>query len=139
MAQSASAASTSWRFSNEGPSDAAQRAAKSSSRLAISAPRRSGASRPPGDCFVDGAGSAVDHRFVGVDLRGGARQLLADEAELDDALAELLALCSVLDAELEDVLHPADGEGGQLQPADVEDVEGDLVALTDLAEHVLGR
>src|SRR5204862_313805 len=48
MAQSARAASTSWRCSSAGPSDAAHFAAKRNWRFAISAPRRSAASRPTG-------------------------------------------------------------------------------------------
>ena len=41
--------------------------------------------------------------------------------------------------DLEGALGRADRPDAELEAADVEDVEGDLVALADLAEQVLAR
>ena len=91
------------------------------------------------DGRVDGAGCAIGHRLVGVDLGRRARELLADQAELADRSSELLALRGVRDGALEHVLHAADAEGRELQPADVQDVERDLMPFADFAEDVLHR
>ena len=91
------------------------------------------------DRFVDGAGGSIRHALVRVDPRGRAGDLLADQPELGNGPSELLSLRRVLDARAQRPLHAAHGEGGQLQPADVEDVEGDLVPLADLPEDVFHR
>ena len=50
---------------------------------------------------VDHADGAVDQRFAGVDSRGAFGQLLLDQAELGDGLAERLALLGVADGVLQ--------------------------------------
>ena len=52
-------------------------------------------------------------------------------------LTEGLALVGVVGGEIESGACASRGAGAQLQATDVEDVEGDLVALADLAEDVL--
>ena len=88
---------------------------------------------------VEEARRAEGHRLGDVGLRGDLADLLADEIELGDRLAELLALARELDAQLEAVLGAAHRADPQLPAPDVEDVEGDLVPLADVAEHVLDR
>jgi hypothetical protein len=92
-----------------------------------------------GNRAVDEPGGPVGHRLDGVGLRRGAGELFPDQAEGGDTLAELLALGGIGCAGLERPLHAPDGEGPQLEPPHVEDVERDLVALADLSEHVLHR
>ena len=91
------------------------------------------------DRFVDGAGRPVGHALHRVDLRRRPRQLLAHQAEFGDLLSELAALRGVRCSRAQRPLHAAHREGRQLEPAHVEDVEGDLVALADLAEQVFRR
>ncbi len=88
---------------------------------------------------VDQAGGAEGHRLAHERLGGDVPDLLADEVELGDRLAELLALGRVFDPELEAIFRPADAAHAQLPAPDVQDVEGDLVALADGAQHVLRR
>src|SRR5690606_38655559 len=64
-------------------------------------------------------------------------ELLPDERELDDRPAERPALLRVGGGDLEGVLRAADRADAELEPAVVEDVERDPVALADLAEDVL--
>ena len=54
-------------------------------------------------------------------------------------LAERLALLGVLDGVLQTVARAADAGRAQLEAADVQNVERDLVALADFAEQVLHR
>jgi len=56
-------------------------------------------------------------------------------ADLDED-GELLAVLGVFDRKLEDSLGPAQRPDTQLKTPDVQDVEGDLVALADLAEDI---
>ena len=65
------------------------------------------------------------------------RQLLPYEPEGGDGLAELAALLRVTDAQAQGILGGPQDADPQLVAADVEDVEGDLVAATDLAEHLV--
>ncbi len=85
---------------------------------------------------VEQARGPEGHRLGDEGLRGDVADLLADEIELGDRLAELLALARELHPELEAVLGAADRADPQLPAPDVEDVEGDLVPLADRAEHV---
>ena len=67
------------------------------------------------------------------------RDLLADQAEVGDGLAESLALLGVGDGMLQRGARAADAARAQLEAADVENVEGDDVAFADVAENVLHR
>ena len=88
---------------------------------------------------VEQARGAEGHRLGHEGLRGDVAELLADEIELGDRLAELLALARVLHAQLQAVLRPAHRAHAQLPAPDVEDVEGDLVPLADRPQHVVDR
>src|SRR4030095_8279096 len=66
-------------------------------------------------------------------------QLALDQPELGDRAAELVPLPGVPDRLIERELRPADVPAPQLEPPEVENVEGDEVPLADLAEHVLDR
>ena len=72
-------------------------------------------------------------------LRRDVAQLLANQIELGDRLAELLALARELHAQLQAVLGAAHGADAQLPAADVQDVEGDLVPLADRPQHGVDR
>src|SRR6266511_755319 len=62
----------------------------------------------------------------------------AAEGELDDRPAKRGPLPRVRAAPPERRAHAGEAGGGQLEPPDVQDVEGHPVALPDLAEDVLG-
>ncbi len=59
--------------------------------------------------------------------------------KLADRPVELLALVGILDAFDQGHLGGAGDACAQLETADIEDVEGDLMALADLTQHVLHR
>ena len=92
-----------------------------------------------GERRVHHADGAIDHRLAGVEPGRHLRQLLADQAEVGDALAEGLALLGVGDGMLQRSARAADAACAQLEAADVQNVEGDDVSFADLAEHVLHR
>ena len=62
-----------------------------------------------------------------------------DQLEVGDRLAELLALGGIGDAVGDQPLGDADADRGDVQPAAVEHLHGDLEALAFLAEPVRGR
>ena len=88
---------------------------------------------------VHHADRAVDHRLAGVDADRHLRQLLANQAEVRDALAESLALFGIGNRILQRSARAADAARAQLEAAYVQNVERDDVAFADLAEHVLHR
>ena len=81
---------------------------------------------------------AVGDRLDGVGAGRHAGQLGRDQREADDRTPEGLALAGVRQGLVQRPLHPAQGRRRQLEAADVEDVEGDLVALAGLAEQGVG-
>src|SRR5206468_5592170 len=88
---------------------------------------------------VDHARRAVDHRLRHPGQDRHLAQLVLHEAEVGDGMAEGLAPLAVPDRRAQRALGPPDAARPELEAADVEDVEGDLVALADLAEEVLLR
>src|SRR5262249_51634217 len=104
----------------------------------VPALRIGGAGIHPAEARVDEPRGAVGHRFGDVQLGGDVPDLLADEIELGDGLAELLALPRESRAQLEAVLGAAERADAQLPAAHVEDVERDLVPLAGLPEQILG-
>ena len=82
---------------------------------------------------------SISHRLAREDADRDVGNLLANQAEVGDHLAERLALLSVRDGALEAMPRRADGPGTQFEAAHVENVEGDHVSLTDFAEDVLHR
>src|ERR1019366_125543 len=88
---------------------------------------------------IDHADGAVDHGFAGVNSGGGFRQLLLDQAEFGDCLAEGLAFLGVADAVIQAVARAAYTSRAQLEAPDIQDVKRDVVSLADLAQQVLHR
>src|SRR4029079_6701396 len=72
------------------------------------------------------------------DARRHVGELPLDHPEARDRLAELSAVARVVERDRETLLGRADRAGTELEAADVEDVERDLVALADLAEDGVG-
>src|SRR5690606_9664967 len=103
----------------------------------VERPELLGAAGLAGAGGVHGAGQAEGRALEGVRLGGHGAELLLDEPELGDGLAELLALLGVALRQADEVLDAPGGAHGELEAADVEDAEGDVVALADLAEQVL--
>src|SRR5207253_2132165 len=68
-----------------------------------------------------------------------AGELLLDQAELDDRLAELAALFGVVDGVAERALDPGHVARAELDAAEVQHVKRDLVALADRPEYVFDR
>ncbi len=91
-----------------------------------------------GEGTVDQADDAVGEGLAGEDGGGHVGELLLDEAELADGFAEGFALFGVANAVVEGGAGSSDGGVAELVAADVEDVEGDVVAFADLAEEVGG-
>ena len=83
------------------------------------------------------AGGAVERALDGVEARGHLAELVLDQAERRDGFPELLALAGVFDGGAQHVLGRAHGAGAEREAAEVENVEGDIGAFADLAEHVL--
>ena len=90
-----------------------------------------------GQVAVDAAGDAVHHRLGHVGQDGHLPDLVADQAEVGDRSPEGGAAAGVLHRLGDDQLGPAGDARPELEAADVEDVEGDLVPLADLAQQVL--
>ena len=65
--------------------------------------------------------------------------LFAHQAEVGDHFAESLALLGVADGVFQRNARAAHAHGAQLEAADVQNVEGDDVALADFAEQVFHR
>ena len=87
--------------------------------------------------LVDEAGDQVHHRLGGVAVDHHVAELLLDQAELGDGLAELLPLLGLLRRERDEPLHAAHRAAAQAGAAGVQDAHGHLEALADLAEHVV--
>ena len=66
-------------------------------------------------------------------------ELLLDQAEGGDRLAEGLTLLGVADGVTQRGARRAHTGGAQLEAANVENVEGDVVALADFAQQILNR
>src|ERR1039458_4784117 len=92
-----------------------------------------------GEGGIDHADGPVDHGLAGVNSGGGFGQLLLDQAEFGDGLAERLALLGVADAVLEAVARPPHTSRTQLEAPDVQNVKRDMVPLANLAQQVLHR
>jgi len=85
---------------------------------------------------VNGPDGTVGHRFAHEDAGRRIGDLLLDEAELGDAFAEGLAVAGVGDRVRERVLGAAETGRAELEAANVENVEGDVVAFARLAQQV---
>ncbi len=81
----------------------------------------------------------VQHAFARVHADGHLGQLVLDQAELGDRLAEGLPVARIANGKRERLAATALGECSQHQTAKVEDVEGDDVATPDLTQHVFHR
>ena len=92
-----------------------------------------------GQRAFDHAHGAVDHRLAHVDAHRHIGQLLFDEPEIGDALAESLALLGIADGAGQRVARSAHTSRAQLEAPQVQNVESDGVPLADLAQHVLHR
>src|SRR6185369_12755708 len=86
---------------------------------------------------VDHPERAIENRLADVRSNRHLRELVFDQAEVRDGLAELMALLSVLNRLLKRELDSADTPRPQFQPADVQHVEGDFMTAPDFAEQVL--
>ena len=95
----------------------------------------SGAGIDRGAAGIQQARRPIGHGLGGVGVGGDVAQLLANEVEFGDRLAELLAVARVAHAQLQAVFRGADGANAQFPATDVEDVERDLVTLPDLPQH----
>ena len=88
---------------------------------------------------IEQAGRAIGDAIGGVDESGDVGDLALNGAELDDRGLELLAVGGVLHRFAQSTTRAAGGDATQFEPADVEDVESDLVAGSDRPEHVRHR
>ena len=88
------------------------------------------------DARVDQPGGAIHHAFERVLPCRHLAQLVLDGAEAGDRHAELLARRRVLGGLADSRTRAARTHRAELEAAEVEHVERDLVALADLAEHV---
>ena len=88
---------------------------------------------------IDHADGAIGHALAHKDAGRALGQLLLDQAELADGFAERLALLRVADRICQRILRATDARRSQLEAADVQDVERDVVALADLAQQVSDR
>ena len=86
--------------------------------------------------LLDVGGGAEDLAFGGVGLGCHTRQFLLDHAELAEELVEGFALGCIGRRHVQCGARATNGSGAQLQTTDIEDIEGDLVALVDLTEQV---
>src|SRR5262249_41591817 len=75
----------------------------------------------------------------GVELGGGAGQLMLHRLELADRLAELFALARVLDRVVERALRESEHLRADADAPFVQCLDRDLVALADFAEDVAAR
>ena len=80
---------------------------------------------------------AIGHGFGCVELRRSRGDLALDQAKLRDCFAECVALLGVADHARQRVPRAADAGNGQLEPAHVEHVECDVMALAGLAQQIL--
>ena len=89
------------------------------------------------DAFGGGVHQArrpVAHAVGHVDAGRHVGELPLDHAEARDRTTELPPLLGVGEGHVETVLRGADGSGTELEPPDVQDVEGNLVPLADLSQ-----
>ena len=91
------------------------------------------------DGVVDVLGGAVHRGFKGVRLDGHFTQFVADGAVFADGPTKLLACVGVFDTLCDGVLARANDHPTQLDPANVQDVDGNLEAFAALVEQVFGR
>ena len=82
---------------------------------------------------------AVNGRFHGVDADGLLGQLVANGAKLGNWQVELHPLVGVLHAQVGGHLAGAQAGRGQLDAANIQDVEGNEVSLANLAENIFLR
>ena len=87
---------------------------------------------------VDQPGGAVRDRVGYEDAHRDVGDLALDRAEVGERRLELLAVGGVAHRKLEALARGAERSGAELQAADVQDVERDLVAEAEVAEEVLG-
>src|ERR1700733_6338316 len=88
---------------------------------------------------VNHSDGAIGHAFHGEELGGGISQLLLNQAEAGDRLAEGLTLLGVADGVAKHRTGGAYTGRAQLEAADVENVEGYMVALAHFAKKVFHR
>ena len=88
---------------------------------------------------VDEAGRAIEHGLDRVLANHHFGKLVLYRAKARDRLAELLPLGGIRGGLADDPAGSAAAHRPELEPAVVEHVEGDLVALADLPEDVPGR
>ena len=91
------------------------------------------------DARVDQPGGAIHQAFERILPRRHLAELVLDGAEAGDRHAELLARAPRTSPLRRSPPGRRPSTCAELEAAEVEDVERDLVALADLAEHVLGR
>ena len=91
------------------------------------------------DVGVDQPAGAIHHAFERVLPRHHLAELVLDGAEGRDRYAELLARAGVLGGFANRRARAARAHRAELEAAEVEHVERDLVALADFAEHRVGR
>src|SRR5208337_4575971 len=85
------------------------------------------------------AGAVVEQHARGFDLGGHLRDLKLNALELGDGLAKLLALLRILHREFPRTTRQADHLRTDADAAFVQRFYGDLVALTNFAEHIVLR
>ncbi len=86
---------------------------------------------------IDHPDGAIDQRFAGINTGCALGQFLLNQAELGDGLAECDALLGVADCVLQAAARSAHAGGAELETADVQDVEGDVVPFTGLTKEIL--
>src|SRR5256714_2860777 len=86
---------------------------------------------------LDESERAVDHRLADPSAYSHLCELPFDSAETRNRFSELVSLVGVAHRLARHKLHAAAAHRAEFEATDVEDVEGDLVPLADLAEKVL--
>ena len=91
-----------------------------------------------GDPGVDQPAGEVGHGLQPEQVGDHPADLVLDELEVGEGLAELAALLDVVDGQVKQLLGGADRPGAEADAAVVEDLHRDAEAVAGLAEDVLG-
>src|SRR5262245_52713716 len=91
------------------------------------------------DPLIDESSNTIEQAFERIRAHDHLADLVPDRSEVGDWLTELTACGCIPDGFADRTLRPAAAGGAQLEPAEVQDIEGNLVSLTDLAEHIVRR
>ena len=87
--------------------------------------------------MIHQAGRSINHSFGDPNSYRDFRQLLLDGSETGDRLAERDPLLRILNRVVQSSLCAAHRAGAQLGPADVQNIECDVMPLADFTDEVV--